>query len=64
MPTTPLACTRKVAEVEPAAEEKEREAEEVEVDEAPSTARSMMVGQVSGADVRLPTRSHCGRVYD
>ena len=31
---------------------------------APSTARSMMVGQFSGADGRLPIRPRCGRVYE
>ena len=31
---------------------------------SPSTARSMMVGQVSGADGRLPIRSRCEQIYD
>ena len=30
----------------------------------PLSARSMIVGQVSGADGRLPIRLRCGRVYD
>ena len=31
---------------------------------APSTARSMMVGQFSSDDRRLPIRPRCGRVYE